>query len=390
MKKAIVWMAENHVAANLLMIMILLAGALAVSSTKIEIFPEVSMDQIQVQVVYPGASPDEIEEAVCLKIEEQISGLDGVSTITSVSNEGMGVVTVELELGQDIQEVKDKVKTEVDRITTFPESAEKPVIKEVLRRNQVISIALIGNASEHEMKELSEHVKTEILQFPEITQVEISGVRNYEISINVSEDQLRAYGLTFDMISAAVRRGSLDLPGGSINTEGGEILIRTKGQAYKKADYENIIILSRPDGHVLRVKDVASVVDGFEDSDLSSYFDGKAAAMLDVFRVADQSPIDIANRVKQYTAEKQLSLPEGIRIEYWLDQSRILNDRIDLLVRNGRAGLILVVIVLALFLDLRLALWVSSGIVISFLGSFITMDFLNVSINMISLFAFIL
>jgi multidrug efflux pump subunit AcrB len=390
MKQMVEWMSDNHVAANLLMILIILAGFLSLKTVKVEIFPEVAMDKIQISVVYPGASPEEIEESICIKIEEQIRSLDGIERIVSIANENVGLVDAEVELGQDVNEIKDKIKSEIDRITTFPESAEEPVIKEAMRRNEVLQVAVFGETDNKSIKRLAEKVRDDLLAIDGITQVDLSGTKEYEISIEVSESKLREYNLSFDQVTAAVRRGSLDLPGGKVTTESGEILLRTKSLAYNQKDYEEIILFSDKNGHTVKIKDIATVIDGFEEADLRSDFNGKPAALVKIFRVGDQSPNEIAAKVKDYVLESKDKMPYGIGIDYWMDQSRILQSRMDLLVRNALQGLTLVVLCLALFLEVRLALWVCSGIIISFIGSFLFMNQFDASINMISLFAFIL
>lgn len=390
MNKMVEWMASNHVAANLLMLLIVFTGLMSLGQAKLEVFPETDLDMVQIQVMYLGASPEEVEESVCIKIEEALEGIEEISSLKSISNEGIGIVTAEIELGEDVSEIKDKIEAAVDRITTFPDEIEEPVIRELTNRRQTLQLAVFGKTDEKSLKVLAEKIKDDLVQLPEISQVEISGVRNFEISIEVSEKKLEAFGLTFDEVTMAVRKGSLDLPGGSIDTRGGEILIRTKGLGYTGEDYQKIILRTRPNGAIVRIKDVATVIDGFEDADLVSYFDGYPAAMLLVFRVGDEDALDVAAATKKYIESMRGELPDGVFMASWMDQSKILNDRVDLLVRNGRLGLLLVLISLALFLDIRLALWVAAGMAVSFLGAFTVMAIFDVSINMISLFAFIL
>ena len=390
MKAPVSWMAQNHVAANLLMVLILLSGVFALLETKKETFPEFSLDQVQIQVPYLGASPEEVEEGVCKRIEERVRGIEGVRRVRSTAAEGMGIVSVELERGVDMSRILDDVKNEVDRIETFPTETEKPVIKEMTRRNQVIDVVLYGNVAEKALKVAAEQVRDDLRGSDLISQVELQGVRTDEISIEVSETSLRRYGLTFDQVTDAVRRTSLDLPGGSVQSEDGEILVRTKGLLRRGADYEEVVVLARPDGTQLRLRDMAVVNDGFEDTDLISRFNGSPSAVVQVYRTGDQNALDIAAYVKGYLDDKAGQLPAGIQVDIARDDTRILNSRIDLLVRNARMGLILVFICLSLFLDLRLAFWVMMGIPISFLGSFVLMGPFDASINMLSLFAFII
>lgn len=390
MKAPVTWMAKNHVAANLLMGFILLSGLFAMFQTKIETFPEISLDQVQIQVPYLGASPAEVEEGVCQRIEERLRGLEGVRRITSTASEGMGVVSVELERGVDMSRLLDDIKSEVDRIDTFPEETEKPVVKELIRRNRVIDVVVHGDVSEKALKVAAERVRDDLRSAPNISQVELSGVRADEISIEISERTLREYGLTLEQVRAAVARTSLDMPGGSVKGEGGEILVRTKGRMYTGQDYEKVVVLTRPDGTELELGQLARVVDGFEDSDLISRFNGQPAAVIQVYRTGDQSALEIADYVKDYLAAHQGQMPAGIHLDYSRDDTLLLRSRLDLLLRNARWGLLLVFICLSLFLDLRLAFWVMLGIPISFLGSFVLMQPFDASINMISLFAFII
>jgi multidrug efflux pump subunit AcrB len=301
----------------------------------------------------------------------------------------VGKVVIELELGADTRKVMDDVKSRVDAINTFPEETEKPVIKEVTSRRQVIDVALWGDADETTLKFLAESVRDEIAALPGVSQVELANARPYEVSIEISEQDLRRHGLTFKQVADAVRRSSLDLPGGSVKTSGGEILLRAKGQAYRRREFEDLVLLSHPDGTHLRLGEVARVDDGFAETDQFSFFDGKPSLVIRVFRTGEQGALDIAGKVKNYVKEAQARMPEGITLTTWRDTSKELRDRLDLMVRSGRAGFVLVFLTLALFLRFRLAFWVSLGIPVSFLGAFWLMPTFDVSINMISAFAFI-
>ncbi len=389
MSGAIAWFAKNRVAANVLMAIIVAGGLITVLTVKLEVFPEFSLDLITVSVEYRGAAPDEVEQAVCVRVEEAIQGLDDVKQISSQAREGLGVVTIELEQGADVREVLDDVKTRIDAIDTFPEETEKPVIREITNRRQVIDVAVHGDTDERTLRRIAERVRDELSSLPGLTLVELSNARPYEVAIEVSEDDLRRHGLTFDQVATMVRRSSLDLPGGSVKTAGGEILLRTIGQAYRGPEFAELVLLTRPDGTHLRLGDVATVVDGFAETDQFTRFDGKPALMLQVFRSEQQDALDIAEQVKAYAATAGTRLPEGIGLSTVQDFSKVLRDRLSLLTRNGIAGYILVFVMLALFLRLRLAFWVSLGIPISFLGAMWLMPGLDVTINLISLFAFI-
>ena len=390
MKGMIDWFARNSVAANLLMVCIIAGGIIAVFNVKEEVFPEFSLDMISVQVPYLGAAPDEVEEAVCVRIEEAIQGIDGIKQITSTASEGMGSVMVELELGADARKVVDDVKSQVDAITTFPAETEKPIIREMTARNQVVDVAISGQTDEFTLKALAERVRDELSAIPEISQVDVVSARPYEIAIEVSETALRRHGLTFDDVARAVRRSSLDLPGGSVRSESGEILLRTIGQAYRGEEYENLVLMTRADGTRLRLGDVATVIDGFAETDQFARFDVQPTILVSVFRTGNQSALEIGALVSDYVERTQAVLPDGISLTVWQDSAEILNARLSLMLRNGITGFVLVFILLALFLELRLAFWVSLGIPISFLGALMLMPGFDVSINVMSLFAFIL
>ena len=390
MRRIIAWFAANGVAANLLMLSIVVGGLLTVPNLKKEVFPEFSSDMVLVTVPYPGAAPEEVEEGIVVRIEEEIQDLEEIQEIRSTASENVGTVTVELIPGGDLQRLLNDVKARVDAIDTFPEDAEEPVIQELTDRRQVINIAVSGEADEHTLKRLGEQVRDDLSATPGITQVELKAARPYEISIEVSERALRRHDLTFDRVATAIRRASLDLPGGSIESRGGEILLRTEGQAYRGREFERLPLLTLADGTRLRLGDVATVVDGFADTDQAARFDGVPTVLVQVFRVGDQSALEIAALVHDYVEQAQRRMPEGVELTTWQDDTEILQSRLSLLLRNGRTGFVLVFLVLALFLRLRLAGWVAIGIPISFLGTVLVMPFLGVSVNLISLFAFII
>ena len=390
MNGAIGWFARNRVAANLLMAFVLGAGLMTVSNVPQEVFPEFALDLIQVTVPYLGAAPEEVEQGVNVRIEEAVQGVDGIKKLTSTAAEGIGTVMIELEIDADARKVLDDIKTSVDAIETFPQETEKPIIRELTNRRQVVDVAIFGDTDELSLKHLAERVRDEIAALPEITQVEVANARPYEVTIEVSEDSLRRHGITFDFIANAVRRSSIDLPGGSVKTAGGEILLRTMGQAYTGDQFTRLVLLTRPDGTHLQLGDVATVVDAFADTDQISRFDGKPAMLVKVYRTGQQRALDVSRAVNGYVESARLWVPEGITLTTWQDQSRVLRDRLDMLLRNGRVGFALVFLSLALFLRLRLAFWVSLGIPVSFLGAIWLMPAMDVSVNLMSLFAFIL
>ena len=390
MKGVVSWFAENHVAANLLMLFLLFAGAVTGLTMKIEVFPEFSLDRISVTTEYPGASPAEVEEAIIRRIEERVAGLAGIKRIDSTARESFGTVVIEVMQNWDLKKLLDEVKAEVDSITTFPNEAERPIVREMTRRSQVISLAVYGDASESTIKNLAERIKNEITDLPGITQAELFGVRKGEIHIEISEKSLRRHRLTLGKVAEAVQRGSLDLPAGRIKTGSGEVLIRTKGRRYYAAEYRDLPVITSADGTKVTLGQIADLSDGFEDLDLFARFQGKPSAVIQVYRVADQSALEVAEAVKKYAENIGPSLPEGIHIGFYQDMSEILKSRIELLLKNMAFGLILVSILLGIFLDIRLAFWVTLGIPISFLSGLWMLPRFDISINMVSLFAFIM
>jgi multidrug efflux pump subunit AcrB len=389
-KEYIKWMAQNHVAANLLMMLFIVGGLALGFSIKQEVFPEINLDRIQVTVAYPGAGPDEVEEGILLQVEENITGVDGIKEITSVGAEGYGVVTAVIRDGENADNVLQEIKSAVDRIITFPEDAEKPVINKVLNRREVASLVVYGNVAERSLREQAEAMRDELLAMDEITQAELGGVRPYEISIEISEENLQRYNLTLNQVALRVRQASLDLPGGSIKAAGGEILLRTKERRYRGAEYGDIVILVNPDGSEVKLHDIATVKDSFEETDVYARFNGMPAAMVSVFRVGDEKPTVISDVVYEYMLEKRHTLPESIQVDVWNDTSELFDSRLKLLLKNAVLGLTLVLIILSMFLQIRLAFWVMLGIPISFFGALLLMPSMGVSINMISLFAFIM
>ncbi|HEY5674645.1 MAG TPA: efflux RND transporter permease subunit [Malonomonas sp.] len=390
MINAVKWMARNHVAANLLMFALVIGGIIMGPRVKQEVFPEVSLDMISVSVAYPGAGPEEVEEGILLKIEENLTGVDGIKQMKATAGEGFGKVTAEVYADVDVDEVLQDIKSEIDRISTFPEDAEKPIISKLSNRREVISMVIYGDASEKVLREQAELIRDELLELPDITQVDLSGVRDFEITVEIPEENLRRYNLTLDQVAARIRAASLDLPGGTVKTSGGEILLRTKERRYWGPEYADITILSKMDGTQVRLGEIANVVDGFADSETYGRFDGKPAAMLKVFRIGEQKPTEISELIIAYVNNKSPQLPESLQLAVWSDTTEIFNSRMSLLQKNALLGLTLVVIILGLFLEIRLAAWVMLGIPISFLGTLFVMPWLGLSINMISLFAFIL
>ena len=389
MKNIIRWFILNTVAANLLMVFIIIAGIFTLSRLRMEVFPDITIPIINVSVVYPGASPEDIEESICVKVEEQVQGINGLKRITSSSNEGYGSINIEVENGYDIDEVKDEVKSQVDAITSFPDDAEKPTIRSFDGQPEVITIAVHGHVDEASLLNIAEKVRDEVSELPNITQTRL-GKKPREISIEISENTLQKYSISFDYVANKIRTSSMDVPGGAIETYDGEILIRSKGQAYTGEEFGIIPVLSLADGSTVFLRDIAEIVDGFQDVEYDIKFNSEPALLIRVYRTGEQNALDIADAVHRYIKKKNPFMPPGVSLTTMKDESVILRGRIELLTENAYLGLGLVLIVLALFLKPKLAAWVSLGIPISFMGGFWLLPLFDVSINMISLFTFIL
>ncbi len=384
------WSINNRVTVNLVMVFVIVGGLFTAFKMRREMFPQFALDMINVSVVYPGASPEEVEEGICIKIEEKIKGIEWITRTFSTAYEGRGSVTVELDSKADVKHVLDDIKREVDRIDTFPDEAEEPLVIEIINRNPAVTVAVYGDVSEKLLRQTAEKVRDDLIDTGPISLVNLVGVRDYEISVEVSEENLRRYGISFDHVVRTIRTGSIDLPGGVIKTSGGEILVRSKGQLYTGREFEDLPLITLDDGTVVRLGQVANVIDGFEDKDIKARFNGKPAALVHVNRTSKEDVIEISRVVRDYVESRKERMPEKIKLATWFDLSTMVQDRIDLLLRNGTQGIILVFIALALFLNLRLAFWVSAGIPISFMGAFLMLDFFDATINMISLFAFIM
>lgn len=385
----IAWMANNSVAANLLMLAIIIGGLMSTCQVKQEVFPEFSLDMIRVTVPYPGASPEEVEQGIVLAIEEAVRGLDGVKRVTSSSAEGSGTVAIELLLDANPDKVLADAKNAVDRVLTFPEDAEEPQVSLASNRQKVISLVIAGDQELASLHAIAEDTRSRMLDHADISQVTIDGIPPLEVSVELPRETLEAHGLSLEQVAAQIRMASLELPGGSVDTEAGEIMVRMSDRRRSGAELADITLRATNGGAAVRLGDVANIIDGYADTDVSAYYDGKRALRVTAYRVGDETPIAVAAAVRTLAEDLTIELGDTITVAVWDDESEILEDRIDLLVRNARVGLILVLLVLALFLDLRLALWVSIGIPVSFLGAILLMPTIDVSINMISLFALI-
>ncbi|MGA6924438.1 MAG: efflux RND transporter permease subunit, partial [Desulfosarcina sp.] len=386
----IAWMAGHTVAANLLMVVFLVGGLIFAGQIKKEVFPDFELDYVTVSMAYPGASPEEVERGIVLAVEEAVQGLDDVKEVTSVANEGSARITVEVVEGRNIQRVAQDVQNAVDRVTSFPDEAEEPRVTIAQRRRYVVSLALFGDQTESILRETAEMVRDRLLQDPGITQVDLSGIRDYEISISVPQATLRAYGLTLNQIAQTIRRAAVELPGGSIKTESGDVLVRMTERRDFGPEFGQIPIITLNDGTQVLLADIARVTDGFEETDSFATYNGQRAILIDVYRIGEQTPLAVSERVRERVADIRPDLPPGIDLVSRNDRSDIYRQRLDLMLRNGYVGLGLVFILLAIFLEPRLAFWVSLGIPISILGSLFFLPLAGVSINIMSMFAFII
>ena len=387
----IAWFTRNHVAANLLMISILIGGLFSVTTQlPLEVFPSFETDRISVNMSLRGATPEDVEQGITIRVEEAVQDLEGIKEIRSRSAEGAASITIEVDSGYDPREMLADIKSRVDAINTFPADAEKPVVSLAQRKRDVINVTVSGSYSEKETREFAEKVRDDLLRIPGVTQLELDGVRNYEIAIEISQDKLRQYQLTIADVGNAIERSSADISAGNLRSSGGDILLRSKGQAYYKDEFASIIVKSLSDGSLVRLSDVANIKDDFEESPVRTRFNGKQAAFIEVYRIGDQSAIEVADKVKAYIQQQQSKLPQGYELSYWDDDSVIVKNRISTLTSNALQGGILVLALLTLFLRPAIAFWVFIGIPVSFMGAFLAMPLFGITLNIISLFGFIL
>ena len=384
------WMTYNRVTPNLLMIALLLGGFFVSGQIKKEVFPEFELDRVSISVAYPGASPEEVEQGIILVVEEAVRGLEGIKELTANASEGNGSVSIELLVDIDQQKVYQEIKQEIDRIRTFPDDAEEPQVSLVARRREVLNLQLYGNTTEAALRETAEQVRDRLLQNAGITQIDLSGARDLEIQIDVPQEKLRAYNLTLDEIARTINAASTEIPGGAVETSGGDILLRVADRRDWAREFARIPIISTADGTVILLEDIATVREAFEDSNRYATYNGQRSIGLDVYRVGDQTPIGVSRAVRDAMAEIEADLAEGIDWDINRDRSEIYEQRLNLLLKNACMGLALVLLLLGIFLEFKLAFWVTMGIPISFLGGLLFLPALGVSINIISMFAFII
>ena len=372
------------------MVLLIIGGYTSIPKLDKQFFPTPEINQIEIRMEFRGASPREVEEQISVRIEEAIHDLNGVEELRSTSREGVGVVLVEVESDYPTQKLTNDINTRVDAIRSFPSDAERPTVTEITYRHQMGRVQIYGDLSEREMKQFGETLRDELVRQPWVSVVELQTARPYEVSIEVSEDSLQRYQLTFDQVASAVRSASINLPAGAVQRDSGDLLIQTRGQAYDRADFESIVLRSDFSGQELLLSDVAAVRDTFEDVDVDIEFNGKRSLGLNVYVTTSPDVILTTDTVKAWVKERELSLPEGVSLEFWQDPSKSFRERVRTLVSNGLGGLVLVIIVLMLFLRPMLAFWVSVGIVVAYMGTLFLLPYTGQGLNMISLFAFLL
>ena len=390
MSKLITWFVHNPIAANLLMVLILISGAMGASSIGKEVFPAIPVNYIDINMPYPGAGPREVEEQIVIRIEEAIYNLDGIKHITSEARQSRGRVTVEVATGHDMNKMLNDIKSRVDSVTTFPSDAERPVVMEQILREEVIRIALFGDADESVLKEYGERIRDDLAALPEVDHAELNGVRDAQIDIELSEVALRRYGISFNDVVNGISRSSLNLPAGTIRAATGDIQIQTRGQAYYEDDFNSISISSRADGAEIKISDVATVRDTFEERNAMVRFNGQPAVFLGISVGNEPDVMATTGAVKRYIAEEIDYLPAELGIATWADFSTMFSGRLELLSTNAFGGLVLVFVVLMLFLRPLLAFWVALGIAIAYMGALWILPSMGLTLNMLSMFSFLL
>jgi multidrug efflux pump subunit AcrB len=387
MKSIVTWFVKNSVPANLLMFFLIIGGIASYQNMKSEFFPIPNLNIISINVAYLGASPSEIESSICSKIEDRLQGISGIEKVSSYSTENSGMVAIHIHSTSEFDEILDEVKTVINSMDNLPVNSEKPIIKEIKMDEKVLDVVIYGNVEENTLLQVTKEINQEIKMLNEVSYTEILGDRNREITIEVSENNLEKYNLNFDQITLAINAGSIDLPGGILSTSKEELLIRTVGQSYNAKEYEKIVIRSQPNGSQLLLKDIATIKDAFVEVEKSYRWNGIPAMFVGVNLVGDQDVLRAAEELRTYVNNKKANMPAGIEIDYFYDQARYLQDRINLLYRNFAIGITLVL--LTMFLKPSLAFWVAMGIPISFGGALLILPLIGVSVNILSAFMFI-
>ena len=390
MLTAIRWFANNSVAANLLMIMLLVGGALSLAVTNQEEFPMFDIPVVRVGVPYLGAAPVEVEKGVCVRIEEAIEGVEGIDRTGGAAVEGYCNIMAEIAQGADQTVVLGEIKSRVDGINSFPVETEKPIVSKIARARLAIQIALSGNTDERTLKELARELRDDLARVRGISTVSVGYTRPYEISIEVSEQTLQEYGLTLNNVANAIRASSFDMPGGTIRSTAGEILIRTTGQAYVSEEFADVVVMTRPDGTRLLLSDIADIRDTFEEGFLMAEFDGARAATINVSQVETEDLMSIVENTKRVVGQFESTLPEGLQTTIWINGADDLQERMSVLTRSMSGGLILVLVILALFLEFKLAMWVAIGIPVALMGAIAVLPATDINISTLTVMGFIL
>ena len=384
------WMARNHVAANLLMITLLAGGAVSVMSIKQEVYPSFQLDIVDIRIRYPGASPEEVEDGIILAVEEEIRGLEIVERIVSTAGEGSADLEIELAEGADANRALQEVKNAVDRVSSLPEEVERPNVELRQETSSVFWMVVYGPYSEREIFDLAERVRRDLVAMPELSQVEVRTARGPEILVEIPQAHLRALGLTLNDVAQAIRVSARDLPAGGVRTSSGEVLLRTRERRDFASQYGDIVLVASDSGSDVHLGDVANIRDTFEDRPMQNLFNGGQGIFVSVLESGDQKPLEIARAVNGYIEDLEKELPPGAGVHVMRDNAEQYRDRLRLLIKNGLIGFVLVLAVLGLFLAPRLAFWVAAGIPTTIAGSLLLLPALGASINMISLFAFII
>ncbi len=390
MERAIAWWANNPVAANLLMVGIVLSGILGFYAMEREAFPVFKANEVSIQVAWPGAAPQEVEEQILVRIEQALTNLDNIYRVRSTAEEGFGTMAVETYPGVDMNEFLNDVKMVVDSVNALPRDIEKPQVKRVEYRNEMIRIAVHGHLGERELTRLAEKLRDEVAALPYISIVDLFGTRREEVSIEVSEDALRRYGLSIDEVGNAIRASSINLSSGRIRTETGDVLLRARNMADSQDDFESIVIRQTSAGGIIRVGDVARVIDGFEDFEVLATMDGEPAVLLQILSTDNMQVVKASDAVRAWMAKKKAELPPGANLSIWFDSADVYKSRMGTIRNSAYMGLFLVFLVLILSLRPKVALWVTAGIAVSFIGTFSILPANDVSLNIMSTFAFLL
>jgi multidrug efflux pump subunit AcrB len=383
-------MARHSVAPNLLMLVLILGGIFMTTKIKQEYLPATTQDTVTVSIALPGATPEEVEQSIILAAEEEIRSIQGIDKLIATANEGSARIVAELSADRDRRLVYNDMQQAVDRVTTFPEDAEEPLVTLDARRREVVELHLYGDVDARSLRMAAEHVRNTLLHQPEISQVDLEGSRDMEIHVEISRAVLRAHGLTLSGVAATIREAALDRSGGTLETRGGDVLLRLADRRDAAREFALIPLIADRRGTVLRLGDVAEVRPGFADSNVVSTFNDKPSIRLNIFRVGDETPITVSDAVKRALPGAMATLPEAIEVVTLNDRSERYRGRMNLLLKNGLIGLFLVLAVLSLFLDYKLAFWVAIGIPTAFLGTLLFLPSFGASINLVSMFAFIL